>query len=88
METSLIDNIFAWCLIVAVILLSWLIIRLSLLLDSHQDRLEETLNKIEKSLIEKNDLKNAKDIIIFNYNSHFTFFFVKKNYLICHLNIF
>jgi hypothetical protein len=53
METSLIDNIFAWCLIVAVILLSWLIIRLSLLLDSHQDRLEETLNKIEKSLIEK-----------------------------------
>ena len=24
--------------------------RLSLLLDSHQDRLEETLNKIEKSL--------------------------------------
>lgn len=50
MEASLIDNIFAWCLIVAVILLSWLIIRLSLLLDSHQDRLEETLNKIEKSL--------------------------------------
>ncbi len=57
MEASLIDNIFAWCLIVAVILLSWLIIRLSLLLDSHQDRLEETLNKIEKSLIEKNRFK-------------------------------
>ena len=53
MEPSLIDNIFAWCLIVAVILLSGLILRLSLLLDSHQDRLEETLNKIEKSLIEK-----------------------------------
>ena len=88
METSLIDNIFAWCLIVAVILLSWLIIRLSLLLDSHQDRLEETLNKIEKSLIEKKWFKNAKGIIIFNYNCYFTFFFVKKNYLICHLNIF
>ena len=63
METSLIDNIFAWCLIVAVILLSWLIIRLSLLLDSHQDRLEETLNKIEKSLIEKNDLKMQKVLL-------------------------
>ena len=60
METSLIDNIFAWCLIVTVILLSWLIIRLSLLLDSHQDRLEETLNKIEKSLIEKKWFKKCK----------------------------
>ena len=50
METSLIDNIFAWCLIVTVILLSWLIIRLSLLLNCKQYRLEQTLNKIEKSI--------------------------------------
>ena len=52
METPLIDNIFACCLIVTTLLLSWLIIRLSLLLDSHQDRLEETLTKIEKLLNE------------------------------------
>ena len=50
METPLIDKIFAWCLIVVLLLLSWLIIRLSLLLDSHQDQLTETLNKIEKNL--------------------------------------
>ncbi len=50
METPLIDNIFAWCLIVVLLLLSWLIIRLSLLLDSHQDELTETLNRIEKNL--------------------------------------
>lgn len=50
METPLIDNIFAWCLIVVLLLLSWLIIRLSLLLDSHQDQLTDTLNRIEKNL--------------------------------------
>ena len=50
METPLIDYIFAWCLIVVLLLLSWLIIRLSLLLDSHQDQLTDTLNRIEKNL--------------------------------------
>jgi hypothetical protein len=50
METPLIDNIFAWCLIVVLLLLCWLIIRLSLLLDSHQDQLTDTLNRIEKNL--------------------------------------
>jgi len=50
LETPLIDNIFAWCLIVVLLLLSWLIIRLSLLLDSHQDNLIDTLNRIEKKI--------------------------------------
>jgi|TARA_B100000767_G_scaffold272848_1_gene301469 hypothetical protein len=50
METPLIDNIFAWCLIVVLLLLSWLVIRLSLLLDSHQDEVTQTLNRIEKKI--------------------------------------
>ena len=50
METPLIDNIFAWCLIVVLLLLSWLVIRLSLLLDSHQDEVTQTLNSIEKKI--------------------------------------
>ena len=50
METPLIDNIFAWCLIVVLLLLSWLVIRLSLLLDSHQDEVTQTLKKKEKKI--------------------------------------
>ena len=50
METPLIDNIFAWCLIVVLLLLSWLVIRLSLLLDSHQDEVTQTLDRIEKKI--------------------------------------